>query len=955
MPEFPSLDQIKTPQQLPEFEEQVLAYWDETQAFQRSISERPTSKPYVFYDGPPFVTGSPHYGSILGSIAKDVVPRYWTMKGYRVERQWGWDCHGLPIENMIEKELGLKNGKRGIEEFGIANFNNACRSAIAELDATWDVIIRRIGRWVDFKNSYKTMDTSYMESVWWAFKQLDQKNLIYEGKKVILYCSRCATPLSNFEIAMDNSYVDVTEHSTTYKFPLVGSDKTYALAWSTTPWTKIGTMALALHPEFTYVLAQQGEETFLLAESRLSELTGEYTITETMSGTEAIAKFSHYQPHFDWAPLSAEERPRAYRLVTADFVTADAGTGIVTLAVYGEDDYKVMKEQGIPLYDYVDDNGHFDATIQNPDWAGKFMLKLNDAIDQDLSDRGLVYKREPHTHSVATCYRCGTRLYYAPLPAWFINIQALKPRLIENNEPINWYPQHLKHGRFGNGLQSAPDWNISRSRYWGTPMPVWRSEDGQHTRIIESIAELKQWAVDPSQVENLTDIHREFVDDIALWVNDDRTIQGKRIPEVFDVWVESGAMSFAAKHYPFEKKAEFEAAYPAQFISEYIAQTRAWFYTLHVLSVALFDAPSFLNVLTTGVITAADGQKMSKSKKNYTDPMVLINSQGADALRLYLMASPVTKAENLAFTDSDVGKLRQRVLNMWWNVVSFYRMYQPKDLADTTVPSESDRRGMDRWMLARLDQATTAITQAFEGYNLAEASRQVMTLVDEVSTWYLRLSRDDLRVGNTGAWATFATVLERLALVSAPIVPFISEMTWQTVKPGQDSVHLQFWPEVAVLSEAEKKDADQLLSEMQVARSIVEAGHAQRKDLGIKVRQPLAKITVITEPLSSEILEVIAGELNVKTVLCEAGTTGAEKLSVTLDTTLTPELEAEGRARELIRSIQQLRREAGSSVDEWITLQAPISHANWPRDFESVIKEKAKVSKFILGSDLKIV
>jgi isoleucyl-tRNA synthetase len=938
VPQFPSLDQIKTPQQLPEFEEQILAYWDEIQAFPRSISERPENKPFVFYDGPPFVTGSPHYGSILGSIAKDVVPRYWTMKGYRVERQWGWDCHGLPIENMIEKQLGLKNGKRGIEEFGIANFNNACRAAIAELDATWDVIIRRIGRWVDFKNSYKTMDTSYMESIWWAFSELAHKDLVYEGRKVILYCPRCATPLSNFEIAMDNSYVDVKEMETTYKFEI--APNTYALAWSTTPWTKIGTMALALHPDLMYSLVEYNGETFLEVDTLPDFADKGKKIGESFTGKEAVERFPHFTPHFDWAPLTDEERPKAYRLVTDPFVTADTGTGIVTLAVYGEDDYRVMKDQNIPLYDYVDENGRLDSSIQNPEWVGKPILKVNDAVDEYLASKGLVFERGEFTHSVATCYRCGTRLYYAPLPAWFINIQKLKPDLIKHNEPINWFPDHLKYGRFGNGLKTAPDWNISRSRYWGTPMPVWRSDDGEHTRIISSIADLKEWAVSPESLENLTDIHREFVDDIAVWVDDARTVHGKRVPEVFDVWVESGSMSFAAKHYPFEGKAEFEAAYPAQFISEYIAQTRAWFYTLHVLSVALFDAPSFLNVLTSGVITAADGQKMSKSKQNYTDPMKLINAQGADALRLYLMGSPVMNAENLAFSDTDVAKLRQRVLNMWWNVVSFYRMYQPAGfVANTELPRSE--HALDRWILARTEATVESMTANMDTYNLTTATRQLIELVDDVSTWYLRLSRDQLRAGDAATWQTFAWVLRRLALLGAPIVPFISEATYQVAQPDSDSVHLAAWP----AADASLLDSD-LLNEMSLARKVVEAGHAQRKSAAIKVRQPLASATVTAQPLSEAVSALIATELNVKAV----NWTNGEELTVTLDTTLTPELEAEGQAREFIRSVQQLRRDSGTAIDAWINVTAP----SWPASFEELIKEKAKITSLTVGDTLAI-
>ena len=923
---------------LPELEEQVLQLWDETNAFQRSVEERPDSKPYVFYDGPPFVTGSPHYGSILGSIAKDVIPRYWTMKGYKVERQWGWDCHGLPIEHMIEKELGIKDGKRGIERLGVANFNNACRAAITELDATWETIIRRIGRWVEFKKSYKTMDKDFMESVWWGFKELYNKDVVYEGRKVILYCPRCATPLSNFEIAMDNSYVDVTEPGTTYKFKV--DEHTFILAWSTTPWTKLGTMALAVHPDLTYVKVKQGEEFYVLAESRLEHLKPEpeFTIVESFTGQELIQKYPKYEAHFDYAPLSDAQRVNAYKLVTDTFVTNDSGTGVVTLAVYGEDDYRVMQANDIPLFDYVDDEGRLSEDVQNTVWVGMNILDANPLVDDDLKERHLIYKHEPYEHSVATCYRCGTRLYYAPLPAWFVAVQKLKEKLLTENEKINWYPDYLKHGRFAKGIESAPDWNISRSRYWGTPMPVWKGENGQQ-RIIGSLAELQEWAVNPEEVHNLTDIHREFVDDIEVWVDDARTIKGKRIREVFDCWVESSSMPFASRHYPFENKEKFDASYPAQFISEYINQTRAWFYTMHVISVALFGAPAYLNAHNTGIILAEDGSKMSKSKKNYPDPVELLNREGADALRLYLMASPVTKAESLAFSPKDVETMRKRVLNIWWNVFVFYQSYKPNDWQPILPQPEHI---MDKWALALLEEAKTTIDSAFQQYDVTTAARTLTETVDQLSTWYLRQSRDRLRGDNANqSWNTFHQVLLTLAQIAAPITPFISEMTYQHLDGKNDSVHLDLWPES--LSQFAKPE---LLSEMAVVRPIVEEAHAQRKAAGIKVRQPLAKITVTrahSRP-SEEIVEVMLQELNIKSLDWNQVDDTAET-SVAIDTNLTLELEREGQAREIVRSVQQLRQENNVPLTGEIDLTLP----EWPEEWTEFIQKKTKARSLIQG------
>jgi len=928
---------LATPHSLPQVEESILNYWDEIHAFERSVEERPTEKPYVFYDGPPFVTGSPHYGSILGSIAKDVVPRYWTMKGYRVERQWGWDCHGLPMEHMIEKELGLKGGKKGIEAFGIANFNNACRDAIKLHDATWDKIIRRIGRWVDFKNSYKTMDTPYMESVWWAFQQLWEKGLVYEGRKVILYCPRCGTPLSNFEIAMDNSYQEVTEPSNTYKYQVEGQTDTYLLAWSTTPWNKLATPALAVNPQLSYVKVQQGSEKYILAESRLEMLTSEsYEVLEKMTGQDLIG--TKFVGHYDFYPDAPGKK---FVVIGGDFVTSEGGTGIVTLAVYGEDDYQVMKKEGIQLIEHVDEEGRLRPEVTP--WAGLSILKVNPLVNEDLVARSLMYKEEPHTHSVATCYRCGTRLYYAPIPAWFIDVQKLKPQLISQNEKINWYPDHLKHGRFGNGLEAAPDWNISRSRYWATPMPIWVDTTGEQRRIIGSIAELQKWAVDPAQVADLNDIHREFIDDVEVWIDDAKTIKGKRIAEVFDVWIDSGSMPYASRHYPFANQEQFEGSYPAQFISEYIAQTRAWFYCMHVLSVGLFDQPSFLNAHTTGVILAEDGTKMSKSKKNYPDPTGLLDGDGADALRLYLMASPVTKAENLAFSAKDVSTLRKRVLNIWWNVFMFFHTYK---LANWTPTMPKGTHVMDRWILSLIEKTKREITHSMDTYDITTVSRLIIEFVNELSTWYLRQSRDRLRAGDQDAWNTFHYVLEQFSLIAAPIVPFISEAIYLSLNPQKESVHLELWPEAqtAWLDE-------QILQEMAAIRPVVETGHWQRKEQGIKVRQPLSKISVVSpvSKPSESVLTILAQELNVKSVLWDVSAN--QESMIAIDTQLTPELEQEGKAREIIRSVQQARKEAGIGINAQIDLILP----EWPSLFETEIQQKTKALSITKGEKLQVI
>jgi isoleucyl-tRNA synthetase len=592
-----------------------------------------------------------------------------------------------------------------------------------------------------------------------------------------------------------------------------------------------------------------------------------------------------------------------------------------------------MQQHQIPTYEYVDNEGKLDSSIQQPEWMGQSILKVNPIIDADLQSRGLIYKEAPVTHSVATCYRCGTRLFYAPLPAWFVNVQKLKPQLIAQNEKINWYPDYLKHGRFLKGIETAPDWNISRSRYWGTPMPVWIDPTGEHQRIIGSLAELRQWAVDPAQVDALTDIHREFLDDLAVWVDDERTVQGTRIPDVFDVWMDSASMPFASRHYPFENKAQFEASYPAQFISEYINQTRAWFYTMHVLSVGIFGQPSFLNAHTTGIILAADGTKMSKSKKNYTDPVQLIDKQGADALRLYLMSSPVAKAENLAFADSDVESIRKRVLTIWWNTFAFAQMYKPVEYV-SELPNPTHI--MDRWILAKLEQLRAQVTTGFEHYDVTTPARLLMDFIGELSQWYLRQSRDRLRSGtDLQAWHTFWFVLKQTAILFAPLAPMLSDVTYQHLHPDLATIHWLDWP-----MDSYGYQDDTLVSEMAAVRPVVEQCHGQRKALNLKVRQPLASATIITKETEprSEILAILAQEVNIKQIIWQTQP-GVETTSVTLDTQLTPELIAEGEAREIVRTLQGLRKEKNIPLN----LVAMGSAPSWPADWTSYIEQKTKL------------
>ncbi|KUK79172.1 MAG: ileS [Microgenomates bacterium 39_7] len=943
---MPKLKNFRQPPNLPELEEDILKFWEADKTFQKSVDARPKEKAYVFYDGPPFATGMPHYGHLLASTTKDVIPRFQTMMGKKVNRVWGWDCHGLPIENMIESKLGLTEGRQEIEQLGIDKFNQACRAEVLRLDSEWEKIISRIGRWVDFENNYKTMDKSFMESVWWGFKQLFDKGLVYEGKKVILYCPRCSTPLSNFEIAMDNSYDEITELSTIYKYPVKNQTRTYLLAWSTTPWNKLATPALAVNPKLTYVKVKQGDEYYYLAKDCLSILSPdpEHEILEEFKGKE-LTQFE-FKLHFDFYPERSPEE-KAGVILADEFVTADEGTGVVTLAAYGEDDFRVMNDNKVQIVIHVDDEGKLKDEVTP--WAGMSILEANRPINKELASRGLIYREDQYTHSVPVCYRCGTRLYYAPVPAWFIDVQALKESLIAQNEKINWYPDHLKHGRFLNGLKNAPDWNISRSRYWGTPMPIWRAETKKGEtllRVVGSVDELKKWAVNPKETEGLDDIHRENLDHIELYVDDARTVVGKRVPEVFDCWVESGSMSFASIHYPFENQDFFENNYPAQFVSEYIAQTRAWFYTMHVISVGIFGQPPFENVLTTGTILAEDGSKMSKSKKNFPDPMDLINKYGADALRLYLMSSSVMKAENLSFSEKEVSDLRRKVFLIWWNMISFYKLFADTKQGIANPPANLENI-LDNWLVSRTNSLTKKVTTYLEKYDVVRASRELISFVNEFSTWYLRLSRERLKSdSNQQSSQVLGWALYRLAQLFAPLCPFFSELVHHNLVDDQSSIHLSDWPKYnseTINPELEKE----MLTTMQV----VELGRRARAESGIKLRHPLQSITIfLLEDLNSlnQYNQLISEELNVKGVFWKVVKDGEPR--VEYDLVLTPELEAEAEARDLIREIQDLRKNAKLKVDQQVVVLLPA----WPLDWQKMIEQKTNTS-LKKGDKMKLV
>lgn len=915
----------------PEMEEKTIAYWKKDNTFEKSISTRSDEKKWTFLDGPPFITGLPHYGTLLASIPKDMFPRYYTMKGYQVRRVWGWDVHGLPAENKVENKLHLKRKKDIEEKIGIKRFIEECKLYVSESSKEWEWYVDHIARWVDFQNAYKTMDTSYMETVMWVFKQMYEKGHIYKGLRVSLYCPHCATPISNFEVAMDpDNYQDKEDLAAIYKYKLVDQKDTYMLAWSTTPWNKLVTPALAVNPKFTYVKVKQGNEYYILASTTVKMLQRDYEMIEEISGHALIGK--KFEPHYNFYEIN--HGMKAFEIIGGEFVTADEGTGVVTIAAYGEEDLVEMKRNSIQIVLHLDDEGMIKSDV--PQFGGMYYLDANQPINDDLKKRGLLYQETPFVHSVPTCWRCHTRLYYAPQDAWFVNIQNLKEKLKNTNELINWYPKHFKYGRFLKSMEHAPDWNISRSRYWGSPVPVWECECGKRY-VPGSIKELEELSG-----EKIVELHKPEIDEVTIRCEECGEY-AKRVPEVLDSWIEAGSASFAERHYPFNTKEKLEDFFPPDFIVEYTGQIRAWFYVLHVIGTALFDSPAFKNVVVTGVILGTDGRKMSKNYGNYPDPKELLQKYGGDALRLYLLSTPVMHGEDIIISEEQYRNQVRGFLLILWNVYNYFVTYANENGFDPkTAPGKKSENVLDRWILSLLHSLNKNLAASIENYDTVATVDLAKKFIDEFSTWYIRRSRDRISAvsedeeDKKAFFETTYTVLVTLCKLLAPLVPFITEEMYRNLT-GEESVHLAYWPEID-----ETLLDGKLENEMLHARKVVEMAHAQRKDAGLKLRQPLAGLSaVVPLGLSEDVQQVIADEVNVKKVEVKLG----EELSVRLDTVITPLLAAEGEARSLARQIQEERKNLGTTMSEQVDVTLP----EWPKAFEGYIKKKALVRNLVQG------
>ena len=990
----------------PALELEVLDYWFHDDTFRASIARREGAPEYVFYDGPPFANGLPHYGHLLTGYVKDIVPRYRTMRGDKVERRFGWDTHGLPAELEVERQLGITD-KSQIDSMGIAAFNDACRASVLKYTDEWQDYVTRQARWVDFDNDYKTLDPSYMESVIWAFKQLWDKGLAYEGYRVLPYCWRDETPLSNHELRMDDDvYQSRQDPALTVGFKVVGGDLdgAYLLIWTTTPWTLPSNLAVAVNPEVSYVHVRAGDRRFVLAEARLAayarELGEEPEVLGTYRGADLLG--TRYLPPFAYFMDS----PKAFQVLPADFVTTEDGTGLVHMApAYGEDDMATTDPVGIVPVTPVDSKGQFDATV--PDYQGQHVFEANPHIIRDLkngtgpaaANGAVLLRHETYEHPYPHCWRCRNPLIYRAVSSWFVRVTQFRDRMVELNQQITWYPEHVKDGQFGKWLQGARDWSISRNRYWGTPIPVWKSDDPAYPRIdvYGSLDELERdFGVRPDN------LHRPYIDELTRPNPDDPTGNStmRRITDVLDVWFDSGSMPYAQVHYPFENRDWFDGHYPGDFIVEYIGQTRGWFYTLHVLATALFDRPSFKTCVAHGIVLGSDGQKMSKSLRNYPDVTEVFDRDGSDAMRWFLMASPILRGGNLIVTEQGIRDGVRQVLLPFWNAYSFLALYAPK----VGVWRTDSTHVLDRYILAKLAVLRGDLTASLDVCDISGACEQLRQFTEALTNWYVRRSRSRFWVEDADAIDTLHTVLEVTSRLAAPLLPLITEMIWRGLTGGR-SVHLTDWPQAGDVP------ADPgLVAAMDQVRDVCSAASSLRKAKKLRVRLPLPKLTVAVENPDQlrPFTELIGDELNVKQVeLTDAiDTYGRFELTVNaraagprlgkdvqaaikavkagegvvnpdgtltagpavllpeeyssrlvaadpeftaelpggaglvvLDGTATPELEAEGWAKDRIRELQELRKSTGLEVSDRISvvIAVPAEREEWARTHRDLI------------------
>jgi isoleucyl-tRNA synthetase len=868
MPDHPMTKhypEIQSSPSFPKLEEEILEIWKRDKIFERSVSQRSGEEEFVFYDGPPFANGLPHYGHLVTGFVKDIIPRFQTMKGHKVDRRFGWDCHGLPAELTTEKEIGV-SGRHAILDYGIEKFNAACQTSVMQFTADWEYYVTRQGRWVDFENDYKTLDITFMESVLWAFKTLYDKGLVYEGHRVVPYSWAVQSPLSNFETRLDNSYREREDPAITVAFSLTPREGDAApmkvLAWTTTPWTLPSNLALAVGPEIEYAVLEKDGEHFVIGAQTMARYKKELSGLEqvgTLKGSDLAGRT--YEPLFPYF----KDTENAFQIIGAEFVDVSEGSGVVHMAPgFGEDDLVVCSEHGIPLVVPVDNEGKF--TTEVPDYQGMLVFDANKPIIQDLKAQGRVIKHEQYRHNYPHCWRTDEPLIYKAINSWYVKVSAFKDRMVEVNKGISWTPSHVRDGLFGKWLENARDWNISRARFWGTPLPIWKSDDPRYPRIdvYGSLDELERdFGVRPDN------LHRPYIDDLTRPNPDDPTGKStmRRIEDVFDCWFESGSMPFAQVHYPFENKEWFEDHFPGDFIVEYVAQTRGWFYTLVVLATALFDKAPFRNCMCHGVVLDENHQKLSKRLKNYPDPVDVFNTYGSDALRFYMVSSPLLVGGDLAMPQDGraIAQTQRQVLIPLWNAYYFFTLYANAEGVKAETVTSSDNV-LDRYILGKTRRFIEDIEKALTAFDIPGACGVVPPFIDTLNNWYIRRSRPRFWAENgqveTAAFNTLYTVLTTFCRAAAPLLPFLTEKIYKGLT-GEDSVHLADWPDASTLP----AETD-LLETMDLVREIASGTLALRETAGKRVRLPLPELTVAVSGVErlKAFEDVIKDEVNVKTV-----------------------------------------------------------------------------------------